>query len=272
MNKIDLVLQGPLNEYSYSVAKHYLDVPFVNNIVISCWETNDYDAPLISNRIKIIRNKELENPGIGNRNRQILTSFVGLNQVETEFAVKLRSDQKISLESMQLMYDFYEQFKDRQLTYENDQSKPHNRICVAGMFRNLPFHPRDHLFWGNKYDLLELFDIPHDLTPHTFKPNYEKVMRAESYIGSHYCSKFSSVICRYIAQPKIYLVDKSPALMEAMWLSNGITEKIFKPFPKIELEWTKAPLTTSIYVPIKYGIGGYNYRLMEAYGEHWHEY
>ena len=41
-------------------------------------------------------------------------------------------------------------------------AKPHNRICVAGNFSHLPFHPRDHVFWGNKNDLIDLFSLPLD--------------------------------------------------------------------------------------------------------------
>ena len=41
-----------------------------------------------------------------------------------------------------------------------DSKKPKNRICVSGNFSEFSFHPRDHLFWGNREDLIDLFSIP----------------------------------------------------------------------------------------------------------------
>lgn len=38
---MDLVLQGDCNNYTLDVAHHYLQLEFVNNIIISCWENSN---------------------------------------------------------------------------------------------------------------------------------------------------------------------------------------------------------------------------------------
>ena len=37
-DKLDIVLQGKLNDEVLNIANYYLELPFVNKIIISCWE------------------------------------------------------------------------------------------------------------------------------------------------------------------------------------------------------------------------------------------
>lgn len=253
MKKMDLVLQGAFNEYTREIALHYLELDFVNNIIISCWENNL--VPFIDNRVIIIKSKDLENPGVGNRNRQIKTSLEGLKAVQTTFGAKLRSDQKISLDSMNLMYDFYNLHQEKEITFYN-KDKPNNRICVAGIFRPFPFHPRDHIFWGNTQDLIDVFDIPYDNV--SLNDDYSKYTRAETYICMWYCAKFDPDIVKLVNDPTKFLVDNAPNINESLAKSNQILHKIFKPFPKIDLEWPK------------HGLRKYHYDLTAShFGEYW---
>ena len=144
------------------------------------------------------------------------------------------------------MYTFYEKNKERELTFYDDTSKPKNKICVAGIFRPYPFHPRDHMFWGNTEDLLDVFNIPYSNT----QPgdcNYNKITRAEAYIASHYYAKFDPIINTFINNDKIYLVDNAPKIAEAFDISNKIITKVFQPFPKIEFEWPRQNLKQYYY-------------------------
>ena len=102
--KIDLVLQGPLHDYTPQIVDEYFKLPFVNNIIISCWNTCA-NYTFNKNTI-IIRNEDVEYPGVGNRNRQIKSTLNGIKHVTTDFTIKLRTDQFISYDSMIDIYKF----------------------------------------------------------------------------------------------------------------------------------------------------------------------
>jgi WavE lipopolysaccharide synthesis protein len=253
MEKIDLILQGPCNDYTYEIAQSYLSLEFVNNVILSCWE-NDITRNI--DKIKTIKSQDVEYPGVGNRNRQIKSSLVGMKNSTTEFSIKLRSDQKISLDSMRLMYEFYERHKERELTFVDNPNKPYNRICVAGIFRPFPFHPRDHIFWGNTQDLIDVFDVPYDME--SKNEDYDKYLRAEAYLCMWYFIKFDSSVRHYIENYTNYLVDSAPHKNEALLKSEYLCPKIFKPFPKINFEWPK------------HGLKNYHYDFTErTLGEYW---
>lgn len=45
--KIDLVLQGPYTNYTQEAAEHYLNLDFVNRIIISCWKADPNPSHLL---------------------------------------------------------------------------------------------------------------------------------------------------------------------------------------------------------------------------------
>jgi WavE lipopolysaccharide synthesis len=256
MNKMDLVLQGPFDAYSYEIANHYLNLPFANRIIASCWQTDNI-SKFINDRIVFVQSDDVSLPGLANRNRQIKSSLEGLKKISTAFSAKMRSDQKISLQSMQIMHDFYEKHQERELHFYNNINKPLNRVCVSGIFRNFPFHPRDHLFWGNTQDLLDVFNIPLDANSST-NQDYSLYTRTEAYIASFYYAKFDQEIENYINHPHLYLVDNAPFIAEAFAKSAILEAKVFKPFPKIDFEWPK------------HGLKQYHYDYTEkVLGEYW---
>ena len=247
--KVDIILQGKYSEYSLETAKQYLKLPFVDNIIISCWVDDNIPTDNFSN-IKFIKNKYPSSNGTGNRNLQLVSSLNGVKNSTSTFVVKMRNDQRYDNESMQKMYNFFNENKQKKISYENDNSFPKNRILVAGNFYAFPFHPRDHVFWGNREDLIELFDIPLEqssieervkMKREDYWKYYDCYIRTESYIGSHYCSNFDERIKKWLLKPELYLYDDSSNYNEALELSNKLTKKIFKSFPKegINLEWDK---------------------------------
>jgi hypothetical protein len=249
--KVDLVLQGTLDNYAREIAEHYKELPWVESIIISCWK----DDPQIIAGDKIVRSLPLSNNGIGNRNAQITTSHKGLMQVKTDFAAKLRSDQKISLDSMNIMYEFMLKHEDK--------------ICVMGMYKPFPFHPRDHSFWGKTKELVSLFDIPldnskhHISNPHDSWPNpgfYSLNTRAECHIASQYLAKKDSRVRNMVNWQSMYLHDFSPRWQEAKDLSDELMPKYFIPFPRISFEWPKHGLTSYPYESCA-----------NSYGEFWTE-
>ena len=246
--KIDIVIQGPYSSYTDFIAESYLELPFVNNIIISCWEDNK--LPKEKRRIEYVRNKYPLSHGTDNKNLQIVSSLNGLKKCKTNFAVKTRSDQKFTYDSMMKMYDFFFENNERKLPYQYDNKKPYNRILVAGLYPNLLFSMRDHIFWGKIDDLVELFNIPleqHSLVDKIKVPkerlgNYcDYFIRTETYIGAHYCSNFNEEINRFLLKPEEHLYDNAIYWHYSKEVCNNITYSIFKSFPKsiIDLDWVK---------------------------------
>lgn len=310
MEKIDIVLQGPYNnDFVNEIALHYLALAFVNDIIIS-HHTSDTKERLLHNNIKYITTDKVKPIGSGNENLQIVSSLAGIKAASTKFIVKMRNDQKYTLDSMKIMYDFYNQNSERKLSFTNDTVKPYNRICVAGNFSHLPFHPRDHIFWGNKNDLIDLFSLPLDnydiyqrldnrdedivdvinkkgadwiLNDSTLSPSqvvmknnlswifYEQppeenysmpLIRTEARIALNYIAKFDERVKLFLSNPKEHVHDGAPNYYEALYISNDLTPKVFKSFPKTGIDlscpknnWTNYPYDQQY----------------KQYGERWHE-
>ena len=250
-DKMDIVLQGQYSHYAYETALQYIQLDFLDRVILSCWE--DDEVPDIQNSdIVVIKNKYPDSHGTGNRNLQIVSSLAGIKATATEFVVKMRNDQRYDWKSMITMKNYFEEHKERELTYSNDETKPKNKSLTAGAFPTFAFHPRDHVFWGNRSDLLDLFDIPLEpraideivkMPKEDYWKYYDHYIRTESYIGSHYAANFDEKIKTFLLAPDKYLHDKAPKYREALALSNKLMDKgeIFKSFPKegIDLKWPK---------------------------------
>lgn len=238
---IDIVLQGALNEYAVEVANHYAELDFVNRIILSCWQGDPYI--LVRNEKTIVLRNERVDPGVGNRNLQIKSSHEGLKFCQTNVSVKMRNDQKVSHDSMKMMYEYYSLYSFSVV----------NKIFVAGIFPTFPFHPRDHIFWGWTSNLKLLFNIPTD--DESLSDDYTKYMRSEAYICMWYYAKFSDEAANMVWYKEDYLLDNSPRRNEAIELTKELD--LFKPFPKIDFEWPK------------YGMKSYHYQYTkDVYGEY----
>ena len=269
-DKIDIILQGPYKPYALETAKHYLNLDFVNNVIISCWQ--DDDTPnWFPKGIYIVKNSLPKSDGTANRNLQIVSSLGGLKHANTKYAVKMRNDQRYTLDSMEKMYEFFHQHKSLPSDFISTGDKPYNKILTAGMFEGFPFHPRDGIFWGHTKDLIRLFSCPLEPISIHEKANigkrdywkyYEHFIRTESYLGSHYCANFNEIINKWLLKPEEYLYDNSPRYNEALELSNVLTKQVFKSFPRegIDLEWKT------------YGWDTYPYDTQyQKFNERWHE-
>lgn len=193
-----------------------------------------------------------ENPGVGNRNCQIISSRAGLKLVEPyEYVIKARSDQIVWAHSMQKMYNYF--------------CKHHagHIIFTLGMYRQFPFHPRDHMFWGLAEDLQNLFDIPLDPTPSNTPVDYRKMLRAEAYIGQYYYLRHAlNDVDKYkikamIECPHTYLYDDAPLLNEALGMDFLLRDSVFRPFPQIDMAWPK------------HGLLSYHYHIGASLSEYW---
>ncbi len=237
--KMDIVLQGKYNEYTDEIIDEYLRVPFVNNVIVSCWE-DDRPNHYLSPKVKYVRSAYPLTPGTCNKNLQITTSFTGIKLCKTKFSAKMRSDQKYKYNSMVNMYEFFMK------NHTNDN------IFVAGMYASLLFHPRDHIYWGETKDLYYLFDIPLEYNSLIDKVRIGKyelagytnyLIRPETYIGAHYCTKFDDCVKKMLIEPEKYLYDNAIHWQDAKDSSDRITPLIFKSFSRkcIDFDWTCKP-------------------------------
>ena len=264
VEKIDVVLQGQYNEFTNTIIENYLNLPFVNRIILSCWNGDDplkletlYEK--YSERLIVIFNEKPFTYGDDNINLQIVSSYNGICKVDTEYAIKMRTDQLYDYNSMMVMYDFF------------IHNRKEHLIFVSGMYPHLLFHPRDHLFWGKASDLIKLFNIPLKINNVTDKVRIPKqdlwkyygyFIRAETYLGANYCSNFDDKIKLFLIQPEKYLFDGSSNWQESLEVSNKVTKNLFKSFPRtnVDLSWPKKNLNSYPYENQKY-----------QYNECWHE-
>lgn len=246
--KIDIVIQGPYTDFTDFVAESYLKLPFVNNIIISCWKTDK--TPNRKRKIKFVRSNYPDSPGTDNKNMQIVSSLNGLRACDSNYAVKVRSDQRFTYDSMMQMYDFFFEHNEKNISYQYNVEKPHNRIFVAGVYTYLLFAFRDHIFWGHTDDLIELFDIPLETNslvdkikvPKERLGNYaDAFIRTETYLGAHYCANFNEEVNRLILKANEHLYDNAVYWYYAKGISDQVTYQVFKSFPKsiIQLDWIR---------------------------------
>jgi hypothetical protein len=267
--KIDIILQGPYKDHVLKTAEHYLNLPFINNIIISCWK-GDNTPSTHHNNIFIIKNDIPKSDGTANRNLQIVSSLKGLEFSNSKLAVKMRNDQKYDLDSMKNMYDFYFEHQVKP-NLNTDHNLPLGKIFTAGIFEGFPLHPRDGIFWGYREDLIKLFSCPLEPISIHEKANigkreywkyYKYYIRTESYLGVHYASNFNDEVKEFLLDPKTFLFDEAPKYKHALKVSEPLTKKLFKSFPKtgIDLEW------------ITYGWETYPYENQyNNFNERWHE-
>lgn len=236
--KIDLVIQGPYTDFTDEVILSYIKLSFVDKIIISCWDI-DKEQSVFLDKVEFVRNPLYQKyPGPANVNLQLTTSLAGVKKSKSNLVAKFRSDQLFNLEGIEQMYDFF---------MSNLQER---RIFVVGNhFRHL-FHPKDWVYWGYRTDMLNLFDAPHEINE-TCKEmgihsgNYSGAMhlltRSETYIGAHYCSRFDGRVKEMVDREDRYLYDQAPNWNEAKKISDEVTPKYFKSFPRknIHMIWPK---------------------------------
>ena len=243
---IDIVVQGPVYSYTREFINRYREFSFVNRVIFSTWKENevlygDWDIDAL------VTSDYPNNPGLGNRNLQIVSSLAGINKITSSVVLKVRSD--MFLPNLSEMWNFY------------CTQRVNNNILTLSLYSRYPFHPRDHVFIGSSQNVWDLFDIPLDKVQNTVY-NQTQNVRSETYLGAHYLKKFEPRIEKFLEYPQVYLTDNSLFKAEALEISNRlIQERIgFQPFPQIPIEWPK-------HYP-----NGYPFqRLKEEYGEKYHD-
>ena len=243
MRKFDLVLQGPMYDYSGDVIKHYGQFDFIENIIVSTWEADSiYGFTKYDPKAKYLFNKDVPYPGIGNINRQLKSSLEGVKRASNDYVIKMRTDQLWYPESMYAMYEFFEEYKDTDLKRLDDDKKPYNKIFIEGHLQAWNFASNDHMFWGHKSDLIDLFDIPPYMAQYIGKwGDYTKHLRAECYISLNYYAKFDARVKHMLENMTEYCYDGAPKWTEANNVWYELSSRVLKPFKMKDLHfrWPK---------------------------------
>jgi len=230
---MDIVLQGPIWPTTLQTAVYYLELPFVEKVIISTWEDEDILDYNISN-IEIV--KSIKPPfKPGNIDYQIISSFNGIKQTTSDIIAKMRTDQIIHKDDMTMMNDFVLSSIDNTSLIYNDGTKRKGNVFVLGLNKIHPFHPQDHIFWGYREDIYKIFDIPNKPD---FLTNEAGAFRDPAYIGAMYFKQFYPEVQFYLDNFREYMVD-NPLKQDAKILSEKTRDKVFKVFPKIYMDWVK---------------------------------
>ena len=164
----------------------------------------------------------------------------------------MRSDQLFNEDGLINMYEFFVEHR------KNDT------IFVTGNIFELLFHPKDWVYWGRREDLINLFDIPHEINDQAVvmnvnSGNYGQFMdiitRPETYIGAHYCARFDDRVQKMLDYQGNYLYDRSSNWEEAHAVSSEITPKVFKCFSRkgIHFTWPRKNINVLPFDPSNEG-------------------
>ena len=135
-------------------------------IIVSTWEGEDIPQSVQGAVDKVIFNKDpggfANREGVkpNNVNRQILSSLNGLKQVQTKYALKMRTDFVMKGTGFLKYFDVYNSFSENYRVFQK------RLVCaMAGTgkpteFFREPFRVSDFLNFGLTSDLLKLYDIP----------------------------------------------------------------------------------------------------------------
>ena len=172
--EISFVVQGPIVDVKTPGASSTVEVvqsvrrQFPHSrIILSSWkgtstENLNVDAAVLS-----------EDPGalyqgfsLNNVNRQIVSTSAGLNLVETQFSVKLRTD---SLIRSRKFLDYFGRMPNRRKEFKvfDEKIVVGNRFCRNPALYPLPFHPSDIFQFGLTSDLRRFWNIPLAPEPET---------------------------------------------------------------------------------------------------------
>jgi len=251
---MDIIMQGGLWPGTIETAEGYIELDFVNKVIISTFD-HTHPAKSYNKNIQVVWEDPPENPGQGNINMQILSSREGLKYSKAMIAAKTRTDQRIEPESLRKMNDIFNNHKHGFVPkFFKGSIYPLSHIFVLGLQTKFPFQTQDHVFWGFRRDLINLFNChlnTEPLTGHWTKPewgghkqqdvglNFTRHLRMPIWLSGHYFARFNPSIYHYLELPQLYLCDGAPKGDIAMATYYEMINDIFKPFPRIKMWWEK---------------------------------
>ena len=167
---IAIVIQGPIvieNQTTLRIVNFYQEKYPDSVVVISTWATTppEHLQPFLqlSNQenIKIILNKDPDNPGVFNINRQIVSTLNGLKAVvDKTYAIKTRTDQVLTdprlMCNLEMLHKIYSESAERD-----------GKIIVSSLntFAFRLYGASDMFQFGLTRDLINYWEQPLDMRP-----------------------------------------------------------------------------------------------------------
>lgn len=170
---ITFVVQGPVRERTMDTLESIRNNFKGSKIILSTWEGSrvdnlSYDSVVYSKdpgEINITKNNHIV--GKENTNRQIVSTHSGLLNVQTKYAVKIRTDTPIlSNAIIELYYKAQDYYRDPAFSFLEE------RVIVSSIntidpnsYIKFPYHISDWFFFGKTTDLLKIWNgkiIPED--------------------------------------------------------------------------------------------------------------
>lgn len=249
----DIILQGPISKNfvngsiidTLDVANEYSKAWFVNKVIISTWNGEEIPKKYEDNDKIIIIQNEKVTPHYNNMNLQLKSTKEGLKYCTSKYAVKMRSDQLIFPNSFSMMKAFVDFYVDDITIKFTDGTKPNGYVFVHGIDANHPYLLQDHIWWGYTEDIKKVFSCDYleqyisDLPPNGDSSYYDDKFNIPAWIGFNYMRKFDDRVEKHFQNQPEYMYKISPRRGEALEVYQELREKMFKPFPKIDMFWIK---------------------------------
>jgi len=187
---ITIIIQGPYhNVYTPQAIKSVKKLLPLSRVILSTWEGSKIgdDCPAVD---MTLYNKDPKSDMFGNVNRQLCSTLAGLDQVNTEYVLKMRSDFVLTNLNMLSFAQAdaprkYPIFKRRIIAYV---WRPQN---IFKKNKRL-FHPGDFYYFGRTEDVKNLLQEP--LAPAKSDFTKDKTLSklsAEQYIWRSFLKKIN---------------------------------------------------------------------------------
>lgn len=246
---ISVIVQGPINHSSYNFSEIGITQKCISSIrellpdatiILSTWKKQNitvsgYDILLENDDPK---GQSHNGSLLNNVNRQIVSTIKGLQQANTKYCLKIRTD--IILTSINFLELFNDdnasendyQFLKSKVISTNLTSRNPNCYFHNGFNWKLLFHISDHVHFGYKEDLEKIWDIPLQTEsealyflnrsfPEQFKLNEYARFAPEQYIATNFLHKYIDFDFKHYADWNSYL----ECLSETLLLNNFIFVK-----------------------------------------------
>tara|TARA_R100001443_G_scaffold12706_1_gene22403 strand:- start:2881 stop:3621 length:741 start_codon:yes stop_codon:yes gene_type:complete len=173
-DKVTILIQGPLNSRSINNIQEYLKF---GKVVVSHWDdddttlldnyvTEDADVKVVSQSLKKYEGGVWDHtPHYGTFHLACKTTYHGLKEVDTEYVIKTRSDERFS--NLQPMIDLC--FESDKIVWGNIWALKRSAWSAMGgdCSDPLAFHIGDHIFMDKTERLMKTYDLLFsDVTTH----------------------------------------------------------------------------------------------------------
>lgn len=168
--EIGIVVQGPVSSTTDELLTFLKKLDC--KLVFSTWKNEpDKLSSNVKNNLNVIENEQPFDPGFLNINRQIVSTFYGLNfHKNSEFLVKIRSDELITNEFfLDHLSSLWEEFGT-------------NKIINLNLPVYRPGHINDHFLAGPRELMLKMFNVNNLISEENYKKKYSNLILKNTFM------------------------------------------------------------------------------------------